>query len=255
MQYRGKVVIVTGGGQGIGSGIARSFAREGAWVVIADIDHEAGMENEQTIRNHGGEAFFIPTDTAEEVSVKKLIAGTMEKYGTIDILINNAGIGSSGGLFESTMEDWDRVIAVNLRGPYMCSKYAAAVMKEKKSGTIINIASTRAFMSEPDTEAYAASKGGIAALTHSLAVSLGRYGIRVNCISPGWIEVSRWKKSAAAHAPVLTEADHAQHPAGRVGTPDDIGSACIYLCSEAASFITGANLMVDGGMTVKMIYV
>lgn len=255
MQYENKVVIVTGGGQGVGRGISRSFAGQGARVVIADIDREAGVENEQYILSQGGEACYVHTDTADEASVKQLVAETLSRYGTIDILINNAGIGSFGGLFDSTLEDWDRVISVNLRGPYICTKYAAAVMKEKNAGAIVNIASTRAFMSEPDTEAYSASKGGIVALTHSLAVSLGRYGIRVNCISPGWIEVSEWKKASAAKPAVLTEADHKQHPAGRVGTPEDIGAACLYLCSDAAGFITGTNLTVDGGMTVKMIYV
>ena len=134
----------------------------------------------------------------------------------------------------------------------MCSKYCVPFMKPGSS--IINISSTRAFMSEPETEAYSASKGGIAALTHSMAVSLSKKNIRVNSISPGWIDVSGWKKGSRKED-ILTKADHEQHPAGRVGKPEDIAAACFYLTGEEAGFVTGTNLNVDGGMTVKMIYV
>ena len=255
MSFKGKVVIVTGGGQGIGRAISREFASKGAKVVIADIDSEAGIENEQYIISQGNSAFFVDTDVSDESSVKNLVAKTVEKYGDIDILINNAAISGFGNIFDISMEDWDRVIAVNLRGPFMCAKYCAPIMARKGGGCIINIASTRAFMSEPDTEAYSASKGGLIALTHSLAISLSKSRIRVNSISPGWIEVSEWKKSSEAKPATLSELDHSQHPAGRVGVPQDIARACLYLCSEDAGFITGANLTVDGGMTVKMIYV
>ena len=254
MSFKDKVVIVTGGGQGIGRAISREFAAKGSKVVIADIDREAGIENEQYILNQGNSALFIETDISNESNVKNLAARAVEKYGTINILINNAAISGFGNMFESSMEVWDRVIAVNLRGPFMCAKYCAPIMAQSGGGCIINIASTRAFMSEPDTEAYSASKGGIIALTHSLAISLSKSRIRVNSISPGWIEVSDWKKSSEAKPAVLSELDHSQHPAGRVGVPQDIARACLFLCSEDAGFITGANLIIDGGMTVKMIY-
>lgn len=255
MQYKDKVVIVTGGGQGIGRAVSRAFSSEGARVVIADIDPEAGMENAEYINARGNSAYFIHADVSDEASVKNLIDGTVSRFGTVDILINNAAIGGFGSMTKSTMEVWDRVLAVNLRGTYMCSKYCSPLMSQNGGGCIINIASTRAFMSEPDTEAYSASKGGILALTHALAVSLSKDKIRVNSISPGWIEVSEWKKSRDAKPAVLSDADHLQHPAGRVGTPEDIANACIFLCSEGAGFITGTNLTVDGGMTIKMIYV
>jgi len=255
MKFSEKIVVVTGGGQGIGRVICREFAREGAKILIADIDEEAGKENEDYINQNGGEAVFVKTDVAQEEDVKNLFLIAKEKYGGVDILINNAGIGSGGTIFTRSMEEWDRVIAVNLRGTYMCSRYAAELMLEKGKGVIINISSTRALMSEPNTEPYSASKGGILALTHSLAVSLGQYGIRVNSICPGWIEVSEYKKSSKAFKPELREIDHKQHPAGRVGKPDDIAAACMFLASEEAGFITGANLNVDGGMTIKMIYV
>ncbi|MGB9680323.1 MAG: SDR family oxidoreductase [Thermoanaerobacteraceae bacterium] len=255
MDFNEKVVIVTGGGQGIGRCIAQTFAEKGAKVVIADIDDEAGIENEEYIKSKGGDSLFVHTDVSLEEDVKNMVDKTIKTYGKIDILINNAGIGAGGTIYTRSMEEWDRVINVNLRGTYMCSKYVAIYMRKNGGGVIINIASTRAFMSEPHTEPYSASKGGIIALTHSLAISLAYDKIRVNSISPGWIEVSEWKKSRKAKKPQLTEEDHLQHPAGRVGNPEDIANACLFLCSKEASFITGENLIVDGGMTVKMIYV
>ncbi|ADD01388.1 short-chain dehydrogenase/reductase SDR [Thermoanaerobacter italicus Ab9] len=255
MDFNDKVVIVTGGGQGIGRCIVQTFADKGAKVVIADIDDEAGIENEEYIKSKGGDSLFVHTDVSLEKDVGNLVDKTIKTYGKIDILINNAGVGARGTIYTRPMEEWDRVINVNLRGTYMCSKYVAPHMRDNGGGVIINIASTRAFMSEPHTEPYSASKGGIIALTHSLAISLGYDKIRVNSISPGWIEVSEWKKSREAKKPQLTEEDHLQHPAGRVGKPEDVANACLFLCSEEASFITGANLIVDGGMTVKMIYV
>lgn len=250
-----KTIIVTGAGQGIGRAISRKFAQEGAKVVIADTDEEAGLENEQHIRNEGFEAVFIKTDVSDPASVEEMINYANKKYGSIDVLVNNAVLTGFGNIFDTTVEEWDKAIAVNLSGAYYCAKFCAGIMKNQKSGCIINMASTRAFMSEPDTEPYSASKGGIIALTHSLAISLGKYGIRVNSISPGWIDVSSWKKSSAASQDILSADDHAQHPAGRVGVPDDIAEVCIFLASDKSSFITGENITVDGGMTKKMIYV
>ena len=152
-----------------------------------------------------------------------------------------------------SLAEWNRVLAINLTGTFLCAKYSAPHLAKTK-GSIVNIASTRALMSEPDTETYSASKGGVVALTHSLALSLGP-DVRVNCISPGWIEVSGWKKRRARRAAKLSEMDHKQHPAGRVGRPEDIASLVAYLISPEAGFITGANFIVDGGMTRKMIYV
>lgn len=253
MKFRDKVVIVTGGAQGIGMAISRSFAQEGARVVIADIDEEAGKENEAHIRDRGGECFYRYTDVASEDDVKALARAAVESYGGIDILVNNAGIGAPGSLFTRPVDLWHRVIGVNLTGTYLCSRYCGEEMMKRGGGAIINIASTRAFMSEAHTEPYSASKGGIIALTHSLAVSLGP-AIRVNAISPGWIETSDWKKSVDCKTPVHSERDRSQHPVGRVGTPMDIAKACLFLASEDAGFITGTNLTIDGGMTIKMIY-
>lgn len=255
MNFSGKTAVITGAGQGIGRVTAKAFAAAGAAVVIADIDRDAGEEAEALLRGAGAEAVFIRCDVAREGDVRRLFRKTARLFGRVDALINNAAIMGQGDIFSRSKAEWDRVLAVNLGGAYLCSREAARLMKRRKSGVIINIASTRALMSEPGTEPYSASKGGILALTHSLAVSLGPLGIRVNAVSPGWIEVSEHKKRALAHAPVLSEADHKQHPAQRVGRAEDIAELCLFLASDKAGFITGANIVADGGMTIKMIYV
>lgn len=256
MIFDGKTAVITGAGQGIGRITARAFGVNGAAVVIADIDREAGLESEAIVRAAGAKAMFVKCDVADESSVKTLFGKTLGKFGGVDVLVNNAAVMGDGDIFSRTKAEWDRVIAVNLGGVYLCARHAAKAMRSAKcGGVIVNIASTRAFMSEPDTEPYSASKGGVLALTHSLAVSLGPLGIRVNAISPGWIEVSEHKKKARAQKPVLSEQDHKQHPAQRVGKAEDIAELCLFLASDKAGFITGANIVVDGGMTIKMIYV
>ncbi len=248
-----KVLAVTGGGQGIGRAIAYRFARAGYAVAIADPEIDAGREAAAQVEALGARSLFTQVDIAQADAVESWMAQTVKAFGGIDVLVNNAGISRNAPLLELKIEDFDRVIAVNLRGTFLCSQAAARMMvAQRRAGCIINIASTRAFMSEPGTEAYTASKGGVAALTHGLAISLGPHGIRVNCISPGWIEVADWKYSARAKTPQHSERDRKQHPVGRVGKPDDIADACIFLTD--AGFMTGQNIVIDGGMTIKMIY-
>lgn len=247
-----KVVVVTGGGQGIGFCIAQSYAKEGAHVVIADIDEEAGTEAEAYITQNGGSAYFLKTDISKEDDVKGMVDQAVNQFGHIDILVNNAAINAKGTLFTRTIEDWNDVLAINVTGPYICTKYIAPHMKTEGCN-IINIASTRALMSEPHTEPYSASKGALLSLTHSLANSLSPK-IRVNAISPGWIDVSQWKKKKERKFIHLTEKDHNQHLVGRVGLPEDVAKTCLFLSSEDAGFVTGANLIIDGGMGVKMNY-
>nr|PZN03260.1 MAG: 3-ketoacyl-ACP reductase [Bacillota bacterium] len=246
MDFKDKVVVVTGAGRGIGRSIARMYARHGAKVVIADRNFQDAQETERLIKEEGGEAFAIFADVSRPEDVVTLMKKTEEIYGRLDILINNAGIGCWKSPYDLTVEEWDSVINTNLRGTFLCSREAAKIMRKNGGGSIVNIASTRAIMSEPDSESYAASKGGILALTHALAVSLGPDRIRVNAISPGWIETGDYEK--------LREIDHLQHPAGRVGKPEDIARACLFLTDDENGFITGANLVIDGGMTRKMIY-
>ncbi|MEJ2695993.1 MAG: glucose 1-dehydrogenase [Candidatus Sulfobium sp.] len=249
-----KVVAVTGGGQGIGRAVAYHFAKAGYAVSIADIDEEAGKEALRKVEELRARGIFVRTDVSQPEDVRKWMERTSRELGCPDTLVNNAGISRSVPFLELSSEDFDRVIGVNLRGTFLCSQEAARLMAGCGSGgVIINIASTRAFMSEPGTEAYTASKGGIVSLTHGMAVSLGPLGIRVNCISPGWIETGDWQYSARAKKPVHSERDRLQHPVGRVGRPADIAEACLFL-SESAGFMTGQNVIIDGGMTIKMIY-
>ena len=249
-----KVLAVTGGAQGIGRAVAFHFAEAGYAVSIADFDQDAGAEALRKVKELGASGIFVRTDISQPEEVKEWMALTTRNLGCPDILVNNAGIGRSAPFLELAAEDFDRVIAVNLRGSFLCSQEAARLMVQRgNGGVVINIASTRAFMSEPGTEAYTASKGGIVALTHAMAVSLGPSGIRVNCISPGWIETRDWQYSSRAQKPLHSERDRLQHPVGRVGKPEDIAKACLFL-SESAGFMTGQNLTIDGGMTIKMIY-
>lgn len=250
--HKGRVAIVTGGGQGIGRAIVKRLLADGLKVVIAEMNEEAGRDALEEY--HGlGECVFMHADISVEEEVRAVVKETLASFRRLDALINNAGIFINKPLVKLSLKEWNRVLGVNLTGAFLCARYSAPHLA-KTGGSIVNIASTRALMSEPDTEAYSASKGGVAALTHSLAVSLGPH-VRVNCISPGWIEVSGWKSRGRRRAARPSETDHKQHPAGRVGSPEDIASLAAYLISPEAGFITGANVIADGGMTRKMIYV
>lgn len=249
--FNGKTVLVTGGAQGIGKAAVKAFLKNKARAAVLDIDAEALAEAESEL-GALGEVLAVEADVADEEGVKNAVARTVERFGGLDVLINNAGIFSCKSLEDLSLESWNRVIGVNLTGMFLCAKHCAAHLK-KSCGAMVNIASTRAFQSEPDSFAYSASKGGVVALTHALAVSLGPE-VRVNCIAPGWIEVSAWKKSAHRSDPRLSPGDHAQHPAGRVGRPEDIAELALFLASDKAGFITGACFTADGGMTKKMIY-
>lgn len=238
-----KVAIVTGAGHGIGRATAMAFSQQGYRVVIADKNAATGSAVASDINNSGGEALFIRTDVSIPSEIVDMVKKTVSGFGRIDVLVNNAGFGIWKDPAELTIEEWDSVINTNLRGAFLCAREAAAYM-EKNAGHIINISSTRAFMSEPASEAYAASKGGIMALTHAMAASYAAKGIRVNCISPGWIETGDYSK--------LKDSDHKQHFSGRVGKPEDIARACLFLVEN--DFINGENIVIDGGMTRKMIY-
>ncbi|RFU63470.1 SDR family NAD(P)-dependent oxidoreductase [Peribacillus glennii] len=244
MGFSNKTVIVTGAGNGIGKEVALEFGRKGANVIVAEMDEEKGSTTAAQILEAGSSSLFVKTDVRIEADIKHAIDEAMKRFGRIDILINNAGVSKFKPLFELESAEWDDIIATNLRSVFIASKEAAKVMKPGSS--IVNMSSTRAFMSEEGSEAYAASKGGIIAITHALAASLSDRKIRVNSISPGWIETGDYG--------ALTNDDHDQHWSKRVGKPSDISKACLYLCAEENDFVNGENITIDGGMTKKMIY-
>lgn len=245
--FHDSVVVITGGAQGIGRGVALAYAKSGAKVVIADIDLNKGKQFESELQELGYSSLYVQTDVSKEQDIVSLMKKTIDYFGTINILINNAGTFQYASPYDLSMEDWNHVIQTNLSSVFFCSREAAKFMRHNKDGgSIVSMASTRALMSEPFTEAYAATKGGIVALTHALARSLGPDKITVNCISPGWIETGDYEG--------LRAIDHAQHLSGRVGLPEDIAQACLYLTNPANNFVTGTNLTIDGGMTKKMTY-
>lgn len=248
-----KTVLVTGGAQGIGKGIASYLLETGAQVVIADADEEAGVETVREL-DAGSRLRYVAMRVEDEASVRSGIDDCIEAYGALHGLVNNAALADpdNGPLEQLSLQDWNRRLAVNLTGVFLCTKHALAALRRQR-GAVVNIASTRALQSEPQTEAYSAAKGGVVALTHALAISLGPE-VRVNCISPGWIDVKAWRKRAERDEPELSQHDHAQHPAGRVGRPEDVAGLCVYLLSDAAAFITAQNFVVDGGMSRKMVY-
>lgn len=239
MEKAKKVVVITGAAQGIGKEIAAEFLQRGFHVVSADLE-------EKTDSSLTG-ITFVKTDVRNPSEIAQLMEHTFNTYRRIDILINNAGKMLRKSPYEVTVDEWDDVINTNLRSMFLASREAAKYIKRnERGGAIINIASTRSLMSEPNTELYAASKGGIISLTHALAASLANDHITVNAISPGWIETGDYSQ--------LTKADHEQHFSKRVGKPGDIARACVFLSDENNDFITGTNLVIDGGMTKKMIY-
>lgn len=246
MSFKDRVVIVTGGSNGIGMAIVEAYAEQDARVIIADIDGIKGKELEAELLQKDNVASFIQCDLRLPEDITHVMEETIKLYGKIDILINNAGKSVWKSPYELTVDEWDELIHTNLRSTFLYSREAALRMRNHDGGKIVNIASTRAFMSEPNSEAYAASKGGIVALTHAFAASLSADNIQVNCISPGWIQNESYEN--------LREVDHQQHWSNRVGKPSDIANACLFLTKEDNAFINGTNLTIDGGITKKMIY-
>lgn len=235
-----KTAVVTGAAQGIGRAIAERLLKDNWRVILIDHRLPALRSTANQIPNRNS-VLILRADVSQDSDIRRAMAQAIKKWGRLDALINNAAISQPLSGFD--VKRWKETLAVNLTGPFLCAKYAAAALKKNK-GAIINIASTRALMSEPHTQAYSASKGGLVALTHSLALSLGP-DVRVNCISPGWIHTVTSS---------LRDQDHRQHPVGRVGRPEDVAAMVSYLISPEAGFITGQNFVIDGGMTKKMIY-
>lgn len=242
-----KVVFVTGGANGIGKSIVSLFCKNGADVIFCDRDEDAGKKLCAELSAYS--CSFVRVDISNADALQQALGTIVTEKGNIDVIINNAGVSRFGSILDLSVANFEEVLDINLRSVFIAAqvlaKHRDANPQLNTYGRIVNMASTRYLMSEPDSEAYAASKGGIVSLTHALAVSLSRYNITVNCISPGWIDTGHYE---------IRPSDHQQHPSGRVGVPDDIARMCLFLCQPDNNFINGQNIVVDGGMTKKMIY-
>lgn len=254
MQLQGNVAIVTGAGRGIGRAIARLFAAEGAGVVVAARTTNEGNQTVSLIREAGGEAFFQQTDVSQAAQVRRLVAACMDRYGQIDVLVNNAGIGGPGKpLHEASEEDWDLVLDTNLKGCFLGMRYAIPPMQAAGHGAIINLSSVLAEHTLPGCTAYTASKAGIIALTRATALEVGQFGIRVNCIQPGSTDTPMmWEGLDEEGRREIEPQVAAAAPLGKVGRPEEIAQAALFLASNASSFVTGASLLVDGGLLTRI---
>jgi NAD(P)-dependent dehydrogenase (short-subunit alcohol dehydrogenase family) len=247
-RVEGKVVIVTGGATGIGRGISEILAREGAKVVIANRNEERGVETAKAIADAGGQAHFVPTDVAREADCKHVVQEAVRVYGKLDGLVNNAGIFPRATLEETTSELWDRIMAVNLKGPAFCCKYAVPEMRKQGGGSIVNIGSANGYIGGSNLFAYSISKGGLITLTRNLAASLARDRIRVNWVNPGWVitEMEVEIQALEGHDAEWIEDVGRRMPLGRHQVPEDAGYTVLFLISDEASQINGDLINVDG---------
>lgn len=244
MRLQDKVAIVTGGASGIGEFTVREMLKQGAKVVIADFDDAGG----QKLADELGEGVsFIHVDVSNEEQVEAMVKHSVDTFGKVDILFNNAGIGSTGSTHELSLEDWNKTISVNLSGVFLCAKYALIEMVKQGSGSIVNCASILGHVGQAATASYSAAKGGVVNMTRALSVEYASQGIRVNAVCPGYI-----------NTPLLDQLDEATrkhlvslHPLGRLGESQEVANAVVFLASDEASFVTGANLLVDGGYTAQ----
>jgi len=254
MRLSGKVAVVTGAAGGIGAATARALAADGARVVVADV--KAGEETVEDIRAHGGEAVSIACDVADPDQVTALVAGAVEHFGSLDVLVNNAGISGGASLaHELDVEVWNRVMAVNLTGPFLCVRAAMPHLLASGAGRIVNVASTYGLIGAPMAPAYCASKGGVVNFTRQLAVDYSGRGIRVNAICPGYIDTdmgggrAALGPEAADRANARREAAAALQPIGRQAQADEVARVAVFLACDDSSFMTGSIVTVDGGCT------
>jgi NAD(P)-dependent dehydrogenase (short-subunit alcohol dehydrogenase family) len=254
VSLEGRVAIVTGGGMGIGEGIARELAAAGAAVVVSDVNDDAGEKTASELKEAGAMATYVHCDTSKENEVKALIEATVQEFGKLDLMVNNAGLGIFKSVTEATVEEFDRAIAVNLRGPFLCMKHAAAPMREAGGGSIVNIASVHSVQNVGGTAPYAASKGGVAALTRAAAIDLAPDNIRVNAICPGWTDTPLVQGifDATDDPKTARKEIEDRQLLKRLGTPKDIGQAAAFLAGDGSSYMTGSLVFVDNGMTAQL---
>ena len=255
MNWQKHVCIVTGAGTGIGQGIAEVFAEAGCEVVIGEVNRERGESVVKDLQQRYGHGLFVQTDVSKDADCKHLVDETIQAYGKVDTLVNNAGVNFVKPTLEMTVEDWDRVVNVDLRGTFLCSRYALEHMVKAGYGSIINIASVHTKATLGGAAPYAASKGGVAQMTASMAIEFAPYGIRINALSPGLIDTLIWQEiqEAAADHDAVRQHWFDNIPLGRVGTPREMGQVALFLASDNASYVTGANILADGGMTALLI--
>ncbi|ACS98989.1 SDR family NAD(P)-dependent oxidoreductase [Paenibacillus sp. JDR-2] len=247
MRFDNKVAIVTGGASGIGEATVRAFAAEGAKVVIADFS-DRGTTVSEELNSEGFDTLFVKTNVADEASVKAMVAATVKKYGKLDILFANAGIGAQGVTHELSMKDWQRMIDINLTGVFLCDKYAIdQMLKQGTGGAVVNCGSIHSHVARNTIPAYSAAKGGVKLLTQSTAIAYAQQNIRVNAVCPGYIDTPLIQGGSEEARQYLINL----HPMGRLGTPEEIAKSVLFLASEDASFITGTTLTVDGGYTAQ----
>jgi NAD(P)-dependent dehydrogenase (short-subunit alcohol dehydrogenase family) len=247
----GKVALVTGGASGIGRATALTFAREGAKLIIADMNEDGGQQTVHMITEKGGEAIFVRTDVSQAVEVQALISKAVETYGRLDCAHNNAGIsgGLSARIAEYPEDLWHQVIAINLTGVWLCMKYELDQMRKQGGGAIVNTASIAGLVGYPGAAAYVASKHGVVGLTKTAALEYATQGIRVNCVCPGYIATPM--TAPGMNDPTRLARLIAREPIGRVGAPEEVAEAVVWLCSDAASFVTGHTMTVDGGYVAQ----
>ena len=250
----GRVAIVTGGAMGIGKGIAGELAAEGATVVVSDVNDAVGEETTSELKKSGAKAAYVHCDTSDEGEVKALMRAAIQEFDRLDVLVNNAGLGIFKSVTEATVEEFNRALAVNLRGPFLCMKHAAPLMREAGKGSIINIASVHSVQNVGGTAPYAASKGGDAALTRAAAIDLSPDNIRVNAICPGWIDTPLVQGifNATDDPEAARREIEERQLLRRLGQPEDIGKAAVFLASDASSYMTGSLMFVDNGMTAQL---
>ena len=247
MRLDGKVALITGAGSGIGRGTANLFAKEGAKVVIAEIDPETGRRTAQEITDAGGTAVFVETDVHEEDQCQRMVEEATRHFGRLDVLMNNAYWNKRGTVVELAREDWDRSVNVMVRSIYLACKYAVPVMTENGGGSIINIASVHGLLAARGGAAYEASKAAVINLSREIAVDFGPQGVRCNAICPGWIITE--KAEARVADPAVMARGAAVYPVRRGGRPIDIAYGAVYLASDESTFVTGTALVIDGGLT------
>jgi 2-keto-3-deoxy-L-fuconate dehydrogenase len=253
----GKTALITGAGSGIGREIALLFAKQGANVAVADINVDGANEVAKEIANADGQAIALSLDVASQQSANDAVAEIVSMHGRIDILVNNAGIGLVGNVVETGEEDFDRLIAVNIKGVYNCTRAAVTQMlaQDPKGGSIVNLGSVAGMVAVTRRFAYSATKGSVLSMTQSTAMDYVDQGIRCNAISPGTVESpfveSYLQRFHAGEVEETRKQLHARQPLGRMGRPDEIAPLALYLASDEASYVTGANMVIDGGLTAR----